>query len=291
MSEFYLTALQLSLCLGPMAMGIFISMKVFNIPDITTDGSYTLGATVAAVLLTHHWPVLATLPVCMLAGSLAGVCTGLIHTKLKIDALLAGILVMTGLYSINLIILGRSNVPLINIAGIFNSFSFFTNDIYNQLLIASVLIILLAMLLNYLLRTDFGIAMRATGNNPIMTKSLGINNDIIKIIGLAIANALTGLSGFLVAQYQGFSDINMGIGIVITGLGSVLIADALRLWMNVTNIGLQILLLLAGSLLFQLVLAFTLAMGIDPNFLKLVTAMFVLLIVALPRVSSQLKRN
>ncbi|HEX8677568.1 MAG TPA: hypothetical protein VF700_10130 [Segetibacter sp.] len=291
MSEFYLTALQLSLCLGPMAMGIFISMKVFNIPDITTDGSYTLGATVAAVLLTHHWPVLATLPVCMLAGSLAGVCTGLIHTKLKIDALLAGILVMTGLYSINLIILGRSNVPLINITGIFNSFSFFTNDIYNQLLIASVLIILLARLLNYLLRTDFGIAMRATGNNPIMTKSLGINNDIIKIIGLAIANALTGLSGFLVAQYQGFSDINMGIGIVITGLGSVLIADALRLWMNVTNIGLQILLLLAGSLLFQLVLAFTLAMGIDPNFLKLVTAMFVLLIVALPRVSSQLKRN
>lgn len=274
-----------------MAMGIFISMKVFNIPDITTDGSYTLGATVAAVLLTHHWPVLATLPVCMLAGSLAGVCTGLIHTKLKIDALLAGILVMTGLYSINLIILGRSNVPLINITGIFNSFSFFTNDIYNQLLIASVLIILLAMLLNYLLRTDFGIAMRATGNNPIMTKSLGINNDIIKIIGLAIANALTGLSGFLVAQYQGFSDINMGIGIVITGLGSVLIADALRLWMNVTHIGLQILLLLAGSLLFQLVLAFTLAMGIDPNFLKLVTAMFVLLIVALPRVSSQLKRN
>ena len=291
MSEFYLTALQLSLCLGPMAMGIFISMKVFNIPDITTDGSYTLGATVAAVLLTHHWPVFATLPVCMLAGSLAGVCTGLIHTKLKIDALLAGILVMTGLYSINLIILGRSNVPLINITGIFNYFSFFANDIYNQLLIASVLIILLAMLLNYLLRTDFGIAMRATGNNPIMTKSLGINNDIIKIIGLAIANALTGLSGFLVAQYQGFSDINMGIGIVITGLGSVLIADALRLWMNVTNIGLQILLLLAGSLLFQLVLAFTLAMGIDPNFLKLVTALFVLLIVALPRVSSQLKRN
>jgi len=266
-------------------------MKVFNIPDITTDGSYTLGATVTAILLTHHWPLYATLPVCMLAGSLAGVCTGLIHTKLKIDALLAGILVMTGLYSINLIILGRSNVPLINIAGIFNSFSFFSNDIYNQLLIASILIILLAFLLNYLLRTDFGIAMRATGNNPIMTKSLGINNDMIKIIGLAIANALTGLSGFLVAQYQGFSDINMGIGIVITGLGSVLIADALRLWMNVTNIGVQILLLLAGSLLFQMVLAFTLAMGIDPNFLKLVTAMFVLLIVALPRVSNQLKRN
>ncbi len=123
-----------------------------------------------------------------------------------------------------------------------------------------------------------------------MTKSMGINNDIIKIIGLAIANALTALSGFLVAQYQSFADINMGIGIVITGLGSVLIADALRIWMNVSNIGLQILFVLAGSFIFQLVLAFSLAMGIDPNFLKLVTALFVLLIVALPRVSSQLKR-
>jgi putative ABC transport system permease protein len=290
MSQFYLTALQLSLCLGPMALGIFISMKVFNIPDITTDGSYTLGAVVTAVLLTQHWPVLAILPVSMFSGALAGVCTGLIHTKLKIDALLAGILVMTGLYSINLIILGRSNVPLINLPTLF-SFSIFSNDIYNQLFVAGIIIILLTLLLNYLLKTDFGIAMRATGNNPIMTKSLGINNDMIKILGLAIANALTGLSGFLVAQYQSFTDTNMGIGIVITGLGSVLIADALRIWLGVTNIGMQILLVLAGSLTFQLVLAFTLAMGIDPNFLKLVTALFVLFIVALPRVSSQLKRN
>ncbi len=291
MSQFYLTALQLSLCLGPMAMGIFITMKVFNIPDITTDGSYTLGATVTAVLLTHHLPVLAALPFCMLAGSVAGICTGLIHTKLNIDALLAGILVMTGLYSINLIVLGRSNVPLIDISGIFSFLSIFSNDIYNQLFIALIIIVILILLLTFLLRTDFGIAMRATGNNPLMTKSLGINNDMIKIIGLAMANGLTALSGFLVAQYQGFADINMGIGIVITGLGSVLIADALRLWMNVTNIGAQILLVLAGSFLFQLVLAFTLAIGVDPNFLKLVTALFVLLIVALPRVSSQLKKN
>lgn len=291
MNQFYLTALQLSLCLGPMALGIFITMKIFNIPDITTDGSYTLGAIVTAVLLTLHWPAWAVLPVCMLAGSLAGICTGLIHTKLRIDALLAGILVMTGLYSINLIILGRSNIPLINTASLFHSFSIFSNDIYNQLFIAFIIIFILILLVYYLLITDFGIAMRATGNNPIMTRALGINNDIIKIIGLGIANALTALSGFLVAQYQSFADINMGIGIVITGLGSVLIADALRIWMNVTNIGIQILLVLAGSLLFQLVLAFTLAMGIDPNFLKLVTALFVLLIVALPRVSQQLKRN
>ena len=289
MSQFYLTALQLSICLGPMALGIYITMKIFNIPDITTDGSYTLGAVVTAVLLTNHWSPLAALPVCMLAGALAGVCTGLIHTKLWIDALLAGILVMTGLYSVNLTILGRSNVPLINIHTLFNRLSFFKTDLYNELFVAALIIIVLVFLLRYLLLTDFGIAMRATGNNPVMTKSMGINNDVIKIIGLAIANALTALSGFLIAQYQHFADINMGIGIVITGLGAVLIADALIIWMNITRIGLQLLLVLAGSLIFQLVLAFTLAMGIDPNFLKLVTAVFVLLIVALPRMSQQLR--
>lgn len=291
MSQFYLTALQLSLCLCPMALGIYISMKVFNIPDITTDGSYTLGAVVTAILLSRQWPVMVVLPISMFAGSLAGICTGLIHTKLKIDALLAGILVMTGLYSINLIILGRSNVPLINVPTLFTSLSLFENKLYNELIISIILVVLLILLLNFLLKTDFGIAMRATGNNPIMTKSLGINNDAVKIIGLAIANALTGLSGYLVAQYQNFTDINMGIGIVITGLGSVLIADALRIWLRIHHIGLQILMVLAGSLLFQLVLAFTLAMGIDPNFLKLVTALFVLLIVSIPRVSQQLKGN
>jgi len=288
MSQFYLTALQLSICLGPMALGIFITMKVFNIPDITTDGSYTLGAVVSAILLTQHWPPLIVLPVCMLAGALAGICTGLIHTKLQINALLAGILVMTGLYSVNLIILGRSNVPLINISTIFYLLPLFHADLYNQLLVSLLIILVLFILLRYLLLTDFGIGMRATGNNPIMTKSMGINNDSIKIIGLAIANGLTALSGYLVSQYQGFADINMGIGIVITGLGSVLIADALRIWLNITQIGMQILLVLIGSFLFQMVLAFTLAMGVDPNFLKLATALFVLIIVALPRMSGQL---
>lgn len=290
MSDFYLTALQLSLCLGAMAMGIFITMKIFNIPDITTDGSYTLGATITAVLLTQRWPVIAVLPISMLGGALAGVCTGLIHTKLKIDALLAGILVMTGLYSINLIILGRSNVPLIGISTLF-SVSIFNNEVYNQLLIGIIIIIVLIGLLTYLLKTDFGIAMRATGNSATMTRSLGVNNERMKIIGLAVANSLTALSGFLVAQYQGFTDINMGIGIVITGLGSVLIADALRLWLGITNIGVQIILVVVGSFVFQLVLAVTLSLGVDPNLLKLITAVFVLIIVALPRVSSQLKRS
>jgi putative ABC transport system permease protein len=145
--------------------------------------------------------------------------------------------------------------------------------------------------LTYILKTDFGIAMRATGNSETMTKALGINNNKMKIIGLAMANALTALSGFLVSQYQGFTDINMGIGIVIVGLGSVLIGNALKNWFNLKSIAAQLVLVIAGSLIFQMVLAITLASGVDPNLLKLVTALFVLLIVALPRLSKSLKKN
>jgi putative ABC transport system permease protein len=288
---FYLQALQLSFCLGTMCLGVFISMKIFNIPDITTDGSYTLGASVTAILLSHHYPLLYVMLGSMLMGSVAGMLTGFIHTKLGIDALLAGILVMTGLYSINLIILGRSNIPLIGTASVFNLLTFFSDEIYNNLITGLAFIIALVLLLTYILKTDFGIAMRATGSSETMTKALGINNNMMKIIGLAMANALTALSGFLVAQYQGFSDINMGIGIVIVGLGSVLIGNVLKKWFNVKSITAQLVLVIFGSLIFQMVLAFTLASGVDPNLLKLVTALFVLLIVALPRLSSGLKKN
>jgi putative tryptophan/tyrosine transport system permease protein len=130
--EFYLTALILGLCLSAMALGIFISMKIFKIPDITTDGSYTLGAVITAVLLTAHWNVVAVIPVVLFSGAVAGTLTGIIHTRLKIDALLAGILVMTGLYSINLTILGRSNVPLLDISNVFSKLQLFNNSVYNN---------------------------------------------------------------------------------------------------------------------------------------------------------------
>lgn len=281
--EFYLTAIMLGLCLSAMALGIFITMKIFGIPDITTDGSYTLGAVVTAILLSAHWPAWAIIPIVMGAGAIAGSLTGVIHTKLKIDALLAGILVMTGLYSINLTLLGRSNVPLINIQTIFSYINPFANSIYNEAITALIFIVVLAGALGYLLKTDFGIAMRATGNSASMTRALGINNDVMKIIGLAMANSLTALSGYLVAQYQNFTDINMGIGIVITGLGSVLIGDAIIKWWQIRSIVAQLSVVLIGSIVFQLVLAFTLSVGVDPNMLKLVTSVLVLLIVSIPR--------
>ena len=285
---FYLTALVLGLCLSAMGLGIFITMKIFRIPDITTDGSYTLGAAVTAVLLTQGWALPAVVVVTMLAGALAGVLTGLVHTRFKIDALLAGILVMTGLYSINLSILGRSNIPLIQVDTVFKALALFERPIYNELFVGLLFLIVLSGLLAYVLRTDFGIAMRATGNSESMTRALGINNDRMKIIGLAIANTLTALSGFLVAQYQNFTDINMGIGIVLVGLGSVLIGDALIKWTGIRNIWLQLAMVMAGCILFQLVLAVALSLGVNPNLLKLITSVFVLAIVGIPRF---LKKN
>ncbi|MDB4901725.1 MAG: transporter permease [Mucilaginibacter sp.] len=283
--DFYLTALLQGLCFSAIALGIYISMKIFNIPDITTDGSYTLGGVVTAILLTHHQPVYIILPAVIFAGALAGALTGIIHTKLKINALLAGILVMTALYSVNLSLMGRSNLPLINVSSLFTLINIATDPNQNAFWILLFFVIIITLLIGYLLKTDFGIAMRATGNSESMIRSLGVNTDRMKIIGLALANALTAVSGYLISQFQGFTDISMGIGIVIVGLGSVIIAETLINWFRITSVWLSLVLVLTGAIIFQLVLAVTLDIGVDANLLKLVTAVFVLIIVSLPRIT------
>jgi putative ABC transport system permease protein len=260
-------------------------MKIFNIPDITTDGSYTLGGALTGTLLTHNQPAYLILPVVILAGAMAGALTGIIHTKLKINALLAGILVMYGLYSINLRIMGRSNLPLNSLPSIFSLINVVSNPNQNTLFVLLFFVTIVVVIMGYLLKTDFGIAMRATGNSESMIRALGVNTDRMKITGLAIANALTAVSGYLITQFQGFADISMGIGIVIVGLGSVIIAEAFINWFRITSIWLSLLLVLSGAILFQFVLAFTLSIGIDPVFLKLIMAVFVILIVSLPRLS------
>jgi len=285
--DFYLTALLQGLCFAGIAFGIYISMKIFNIPDITTDGSYTLGGVVTGILLTHNQPGWLILLTVTGAGAAAGALTGIIHTKLKINALLAGILVMTALYSVNLTILGRSNLPLLSLPTLFSVVNILTDPNQNSLIILSLFVAALTLLIGYLLKTDFGIAMRATGNSEQMIRALGVNTDRMKIIGLAIANALTALSGYLITQMQGFADISMGIGVVIIGLGSVIIAETLINWLQITSVWLSLVLVLAGAIIFQFVLALTLSIGVNPNMLKIVTAVFVLIIVGLPRLASR----
>jgi putative ABC transport system permease protein len=285
--EFYLTAVLQGLCLSVMALGVYISMKIFNIPDITTDGSYTLGASVTAVCLSAGFSPFLTLPMAMLAGAVAGSITGFIHTRLGVQPLLGGILVMTGLYSVNLGIMGRSNIPLIQTDNLLTQWQPFGVSLYDQGLVIILFVMLFVLLLQFLLRTDFGLAMRATGNSESMIRALGVNTGSMKILGLALANSLTAAAGYLMAQLQGFADINMGIGIVIAGLGSVAIGDTFVQRLKIQRVVLMLLFMLLGAVLFQLALAFALSAGVDTVWLKLMTAVIVLIMVSFSKWSKK----
>jgi putative tryptophan/tyrosine transport system permease protein len=283
--DFYLATLLQGLCFSGVALGIFISMKIFNIPDITTGGSYTLGGAITGMMLTNNHSAWFTLLIVIIAGAISGAITGLIHTKLKINALLAGIIVMTGLYSINLVVMGRSNIPLNAIPTLFSLINLSSNPNKNTLFVLLVFVLLLTLIIGYLLKTDFGISMRATGSSETMIRALGVNTDMMKIIGLAIANALTAVSGYLITQSQGYADINMGVSIVIVGLGSVVIAEVFINWLRITSIWLSLSLAMLGAIAFEFAVAVTLNLGVDATLLQLVTAVFVLLIVGIPRLS------
>lgn len=282
--EFYAVALLLGLAFVPLALGIYLSAKVFNIPDITTDGSYTLGAAVYAILILK--PISPTLAILLVLpmGTLAGVLTGLIHTKLKVNALLSGILVMTALYSINLLIMERSNIPLIGALSLFHE----VNDLSNlplNILIALMVIISITVILILLLKSDFGLTMRAAGNNETMIEAQGVNTNRIKIIGLAISNALVALSGCLVTQLQGFADINMGIGIVIAGLASVMMGEAISNRFKRSSIVMPVLMVVLAAIVFRLFIAFILAQGIAQVYVKLFTALLVLVFLAVSKLN------
>lgn len=284
--------------LSLLAIGVFISFRIFAFPDITADGSITLGAAVAATLLAHGVnPTLASLAA-FAAGLLAGTCTGTLHTRFKINSLLSGILVMTALYSVNLHVMGRSNVPLLSVntlvtqaerigirfTGGVTSLKFAGWDVSVRdasVLCAIVLAVTLACILLYLfLRTNLGMAMRATGDNVQMIRALGVNDSTMIVFGLAISNGLVALSGALLAQYQGFADVGMGIGMVVWGLASVIIGEAL---VGSNQVGLMLIGAVMGSVLFRLMVAVALRWGLSPNDLKLITAVFVFFALIVPQ--------
>jgi putative ABC transport system permease protein len=296
-------ALTIGLILALLALGVFISFRVFAFPDITADGSITLGACVTATLIVqrHMEPALATLAgfVC---GLLAGAATGILHTRFKIQGLLAGILVMTALYSINLHILGRSNLPFqeqttlatygerlgagllggrtsINILG----WPVTARDL-SMLLLALAVTAVVGTALYLFFRTHLGTAMRATGDNPQMIRSLGVNTGNMMVAGLALSNGLIALSGSLFAQYQGFADVQMGIGMVVWGLASVIIGEAL---VGPGHLGLTIIGVVIGSVLFRELVAIALRAGLNPTDLKLITSLFVFVALVLPMLISQ----
>ncbi|MFN5356032.1 MAG: ABC transporter permease [Bacteroidota bacterium] len=280
---FYLSALVQGLAFGGLGLGIYLSLRIFNIPDITTDGSYTLGGVVTAIGMTAGWPPLAASVMACAAGALAGICSGMIHTRLRVDALLSGILVMTALYSINLMLMGRPNLPVANDVSVLNMIG--ADDSQTAAMLSAVVLIgsvLVALL--FFLRSDFGIALRATGNSPSMARASGIAVNSMKVAGLGISNALVAFSGSMLTQYQGFADINMGIGIVIGGLGAVMVGEALPIPLLRKGIAGVLLAVVLGSILFRFAIATALCLGIDPNYLRLMTALIVLGIITLGRI-------
>jgi len=279
--------------LGFVALGVFVSFKLFSFPDITTDGSFTLGAVVATVLLVAGIdPVLATLAG-MAAGAVAGSFTGMLHAILGIEPLLSGILMTTALASINLVVLGRSNVPLSGVKTLFDraevallpSARLLGFDEVTAGEAARLGFMLLAagaavLVLYLFFRTRLGTAMRAGGDTPTMARALGRNTGGLTVAGLAIANSLTALSGAVVAQYQGFADVQMGIGMVVWGMASVYLGAAL---VGQVRLGGALLATLAGSVTFRLLVAAALRAGLDPDWLKFTTAVVVLTALVAPR--------
>lgn len=281
--DFYTVAILQGLGYASMGLGIFISLKIFNIPDITTDGSYTLGGVITAVGLMSGIHPMITFILALMGGAFAGLASSLIHVRLGVNALLSGILVMTALYSVNLMIMGRSNLPLMDAVTIFDSFGIVSDPKLIQIILLTSITLISAGFLLWLLRTDTGIFMRATGENEQMVRANGMDTGKMKLMGLAMANAFTALSGFLLVQYQGFADINMGIGIVISGLAAVMIGETVAGFFRKQSLALLIGAVIAGSILFRLALAFALSLGLNPNYLKLATALIVLAIMSFTR--------
>ena len=257
-----------SLIFAIMVLGVYISFRILNFPDMTVDGTFPLGAAISAKLLTLGVNPYLTLLVALISGAAAGAITGLIHVKLKVKDLLAGILVMTALYSVNLRVMEKSNIPLFEEDNIFNTE-------YSMMITIVVLILISKFLLDYLLKTKFGFALKALGDNENLIVSLGLNEEKYKIYGLMIANSFVAFSGAVLAQYQGFADVGMGTGIIVIGLASIIIGDTLfgkRRRLAGTTI------VIIGSILYRGVIALTLSMGMDASDLKLITSVIVIII-------------
>lgn len=301
-----IAAFTIGLILSLLSLGMLISFRMIRFTDITVDGSITLGASLTAVLITAGWSPWVAVLASFLAGSLAGSVTGILHTRFKIQEILAGILMMTALYSINLRIMGKSNIPMLDTRTVSSNaidlLSAFSGNKTSLSLLgwpvsvtdvavfvsSLIFVIIIAILLHRFLLTHFGTALRATGNNPQMVRAQGVNNNTMIVFSLALSNGLVALSGALLAQYQGFADVQMGIGMMVWGLASIIIGEALT---GKSGIGITIIGAIMGTILFRLLIAIALRWGLNPNDLKLVTAIFVFAALVAPSLFKNLGKK
>jgi putative ABC transport system permease protein len=281
MFSLWIGAYDQGLAYAGLALGTYLTLRVLNFPDLTVDGSFALGGGTAAVLITQGVPVPLALALAFAFGCLAGLATGLIHTKLGVNDLFAGILTTTGLYSITLRLMGRSNIPLTDTPRGIDHLPDLAPGFDDEWAIAFTLVVLgLVLLGSLLMSTDFGLALRALGNNPTMARANGINQRRGLNIGIAAANGLVGLAGGLVALFQGFADVTMGIGSLILGLGMVIIGESI---FRPRSIPMGLLAAVIGAIIFRGLIAVALALGLEPVDLKLITALLLLIALAAGR--------
>ena len=277
-------ALELGILYGVMALGVYLTFRVLNFADLTVDGSFTTGGGTAAVLIVAGWNPFAATAMGFAVGFAAGIITGLLHTKGGIDGLLAGILTQIGLWSINLRIMGGANLPLLRQDTVFTPLrDAKIMGTWGGVALLATIVVVLALIVYWFLKTDLGLAIRATGDTDPMITSFGVNTDNTKILALALSNGLVGTAGALVAQYQGFADISMGIGLIVVGLASVIVGQAV---IGQSRLLQAILAVVVGAVLYRLIIFAALQVGLNPNDMKLVSAVLVVLALLLPKFQS-----
>lgn len=258
-----------SLILAIMVLGVYISYKILDFPDLSADGSFTLGAAVTVVMLKKGASPIIAILYALLAGLIAGLLTGVLNVKLKISNLLSGILVMGILYSLNLRIMGKANVPIFGKENIFNNI--------NPLIIALVFVIVVKVFIDLFLKTGLGYTLKGVGDNPQMIKSLGIEIGRIKILGLMLSNGLIALSGSMMAQYQGFSDVSMGIGTLVLGIASIIIGTSIIKKKSFIKESTTVII---GTIIYQITIYFAMNIGLTPVDLKLITSLVIIVFLA-----------
>ena len=278
-------SLEQGLAYSLVAIGIVITFRILAFPDLTVDGSFPLGAAVVARLIMEGVPPIYGILMAIIIGFLAGCCTGLLNTKLKINSLLAGILMMTMLYSINLRIMGRSNIQLLTVNTLLTPLeNLDVNRFIPIIAFFFVVTLCIKFLTDMFLHTQLGFAMRATGDNEQMIRTLGVNTDNMTVLGLGISNAFVALSGALVSQDQGFSDVGMGIGMIVAGLASIIIGEALCGRRTVQRMTLAA---IVGSIIYKFIISAGLRMGLAPTDLKMATGVMVILALGIPALKKE----
>ena len=288
MGDLVISTVAQGLMWSMLAIGVFLSFRVLDVPDMTCEGSFPLGAAIAASLISAGasplWAVLGA----MAGGILAGSVTGILYTKLKIPAILSGILTMIALYSINLHVMGKANISLLRADTIFSLIAgiFHVSPSVASFIVPTLFILIIAVFIYWFFGTELGMCIRATGDNPQMVRAQGVDTDSMIILGLCLSNGLIGLCGAVVAQNNGFADVGMGIGTIVIGLASVIIGEVI---LGADSFSSSLMAVILGSVIYRIVIAVVLYLGMPPNDLKLFTAIIVMIALALPLIKDKVR--